>query len=304
MYAMFITVTPICVIEPLRCAGRRRDEPEERRDHAQREHREDPGFPVVVRAGDHERARHQADRGRRLLVMLHGDAEQLPLCDQHDESGHDGERPLADHQAAQRDAREHDPGEERGRDVALALVRAAPVEIRTHLDRRRLLPAGATEPFGAHDHRPRHAVVLVEVGQDVVFDLAAVDVGEQVVARRSRSRRPRSRRPRPVPRRARRPRGSNPRSARPRPRCLRPTGSRRPSTEPSSPPSPSPRRRERRTGRPDRSGRPTRPRRAVGRRRRPRPRSPPPSARRWARARWCRTRSRRRLRRRSRRPAR
>ena len=69
--------------------GRRRDEPEERRDHAQREHREDPGLAVVVRAGDHERARHQSDRGRRLLVMLHGDAEQLPLRDQHDESGHD-----------------------------------------------------------------------------------------------------------------------------------------------------------------------------------------------------------------------
>ena len=119
--------------------------------------------------------------------MLHRDAEELPLCDQDDQSGHDRERPLADHQTAQRDPRQHDPGEERRGHVAFALVRTASIEIGPHLDRCRLLPARAAEPLGADDHRPRHAVVFVEVGQDVVLDLAAVDVGEQVVPRRSRS---------------------------------------------------------------------------------------------------------------------
>ena len=181
---MFIRVTPMCVIAPLRCAAGAGDEPQERRDHAQREHREDPGLAVVVRAGDHQGARHQSDGGRRLLMLLHGDAEQLPLRHQDDERRNDGERALADHQAPERDAGQDDPGEERGGHVALPFAGATPIEIGAHLHRGRLLPAGTAEALGPDHHRPRGSVVLIEVRQDVVLDVAAVDVGEQVVTRR------------------------------------------------------------------------------------------------------------------------
>ena len=80
----------------------------------------------------------------------------------------------------ERDAGQDDPGEERRGHVPLAFAGAAPIEIGAHLDRGRLLPAGTAETLGPDHHRPRRAVVLVEVGQDVVLDLAPVDVGEQV----------------------------------------------------------------------------------------------------------------------------
>ena len=71
-------------------------EPQERRHDPQCEHGEDAGLTVVVGPRDHEAAGDQPDERGRLLMVLHADPEELALRDQHDEPGHDGERPLAD----------------------------------------------------------------------------------------------------------------------------------------------------------------------------------------------------------------
>ena len=160
---MFIRVTPMCVIAPLRCAAgaamNHRKVATTPRENIARI----AGLAVVVRAGDHQGARHQSDGGRRLLMLLHGDAEQLPLGDQDDERRNDGERALADHQAPERDAGQDDPvrnaaGTSRSPSPGPRRSRSAPTSTEAapaSWDRRGPRP---------HHHRPRGSVVLIEVG--------------------------------------------------------------------------------------------------------------------------------------------
>ena len=117
---MSSSVTPMLRDRSLRCAAGAAMNHRNVAITPEREHREHRGLALVVRAGQHQRARHQAERRRGLVVAASRMApKSSPCATRTTIAATIANAPLPISERAERDAGQHEPGEERGGHVAL-----------------------------------------------------------------------------------------------------------------------------------------------------------------------------------------
>ena len=154
--------------------------PEERGDHAEREHRRGRGLAPPVGPEHHERPGHESDQGGRPEVVLDQHPEQLPLGDQHQESRRrPRSRPVPPRARRRRRPPGPRPVMKAARDIAVARHGAAAIDLRADLDGGGLLPARSGDAFAAHDDGSRRGGVL-HIGEQLLLHVVGTELAQQV----------------------------------------------------------------------------------------------------------------------------